>query len=309
MTSTQTRSQVERAVALARAEQTSGEIFGKDWWDFTRFLGSVTGSNREISDVYNAVAGILSVDKDKPISHSYLGSRRSLARKIHSEVYRTRMYYKLPTRVSLEWSAVAGKDAVLDIQAARKLIEFEASGKSLRDIYEILDGGRGKPKSWQNAAERAAAESEIRAQVREEVLSDDDTILAQLEQRPQLVQRAVQEKPQVRRRIVEDVETRVALNREHNELARERTKDMDLTFVDDKKNQFLQAADIAADIARLGDILGRIRRTLRDHAPDYETRSSYAGSLVAHAEKVNELVGSLRGDAEFEMMMVREGLA
>lgn len=286
MTKALTRSPVQRVTELARAEKASEEIYGSDWWDMTRFLGSLTGTDKEIGEVYTKAVEILEV------SRSYIAQRRRLARKIDSNVYRTRTYYKLPPRVTLEWSSVSGADAVLDTDTARKLIDFEKSGKSLREIYDILPD-REKPKSWQNASERAEAEERMV----QEALS-----------KPENVTRVLRENPEIRRAVVEDTEVRVALAQEHTNLARERTQDVDLSFVDDKKNQVLQAADIATKISRMRELLGEVRRLLIDHAPDPDTRSTYAGSLAQLAADTNELVGKLRSDAEFESLMAREGL-
>lgn len=294
MTSTQsrTRSQVDRAVDLARAEKASGEIFGRDWWDMTRYLGGLTGNSLEIGKVFAAVAPILSTDPTKPVSRRYLSQRRALAQKIASDVYRTRLYYKLPPRVTLEWSSVSGADAVLDRETAKKLIEFEAEGRSLREIYDLLPG-REKPKSWQSASERA---------------EDEQRIVQEALSKPENIRKVIQTNPDVRRAIVEDIPTRAAIYQMHNEVAKETTKDMDLSFADDKKNQTLQTADIATKISRMRELLREVRKLLIDHAPDPITRSTYAGSLAQLASDANELVGKLRDDAEFEAMMARSGL-
>lgn len=286
MTTTQVRNDVERAADLARAEKASEEIYGSDWWDLTRFLGNLPDNRREVAKVYTRISEILEV------SSSYLSTRRSLARKIDPNVYRTRMYYKLPPRVTLEWSSVSGRDAVLDSATAKALIAFEKEGRSLREIYDLLPD-REKPKSWQNATERAQAEE----QIRQEAL------------RPENVAAAIRENPVIRRAIVADTDTRVALAQEHNEYARQQTADIQFhPERDDKHNQFLQTADIATKIANMSRLADDVRRLLRDHATDAETRSTYAGSLAKVQEKIEEMIVGLRSDAEFESMLVREGL-
>lgn len=299
MTSTETRSVVDRAVELARAEKASEEIYGSDWWDMTRYLGSLPDNRGEVAKVYKAIAPILG-SPDQPLSHSYLSTRRSLAKKMHSNVLRSRTYYKLPPRVTLEWSTVSGPDAVLDTETAKKLIAFDREGRSLREIYDILPaGGKSKPPSWQSAAERAAAEERIRQEAAKAALT------------PENVARAIREDPQVRQSVVADADTRSAIYRAHNDYARDKAKDVPppKRGEDDKANRFLQAAEIVGKIDRMSTLADELRRLLKDHAVDAETRSTYAGSLAQVGKKVNALVESLRSDAEFEAMLAREGLA
>lgn len=265
----------EKAAAAVQ-EQAEAEYRHK-WWETSLALARAQRGT-ELTQALNDMGPILG------LSRGYLTSRRGVAAKISEDVIASGEVFSLPPRKAMAY-VDATKGGIIDSAAVAKLREYEEEGVSLRAMTADLMGE--KPSWWRNAEEQRDA----------------------VRPTPEQVAEAIRNSPEVRRAIVENQEARVALSHAHNEMAAERTADVRFhPERDDRNNNFLNTASIAMKIDSMNRLADEIRRLLADNAPDQDTRSTYAGKLAIVGEKVNDMVHGLRSDAEFEAMMVREGL-
>lgn len=252
-----------------QAQETAQSDYRRVWWRLTVALARA----EKPGEVYREIAPILG------LSESYLAQRRALGSKLDLTPDEAST---LPPRKAMAYvQATKGRIGPDD---AAKLREYDEEGTSLRAMTADILGE--KPSYWRNAEEQRSVQPT-----------------------PEQVAHAIRNNPEVRRAVVEDRDARLALGHAHNDYARERTQDE--TFHperDDRNNRFFQTADIAVKIDSMSRLADEVRRLLADHAADSDTRAHYAGKLAQVGEKIEEMVTGLRSDAEFEDLLVREGL-